>query len=534
MNEGASAIRPAERIAFLAVLAIAAFLRLYRLGDTPTLYGDEFVHLELAKSLLSFEPQVGAFRVDWFGTIAHPPLFFALGALPLALFGESLTVLRAIPALAGTATVALLYATGSRLRDRAFGLVAAAAYAVTPFVVTLDRRAYSYQLVVPLALGALFFLLRHRERSEAHPLYWASLCISALLVTGYYAVPLAALFGLYVALNDRRRWLPVAAIVASLPALFAMVFLLPRWDAVAFTLAWELGRASELRFDLVGIAVRNVQLVARDPFFVLACAGLLFLRRPSAGWLVAGYLALSQYLLYRRPEIAFYVYPAGAFTGLFALPYALFFAGLGDLAGRAATRWGGVRPERLVAAIALALPLALAGLRLAEVGPAVLDARLETRVDGMNDVPEDRAATRAFLEANVREGELLFGSPAFGIGLPVRRSDLLQSHVYETGQGNAFFPDFLPARPDFRETFFAFDCSLDRVDWLVLSRIDWVNRLWRDFAQRLIGANALELRSELKRRHAAGEPLALTLRGRVWPVVHRAGDILVLRAPGGD
>ena len=522
--------------ALLAVVAIGALLRGVHLGDAPVPIADEHTHLELATNLLALDARVGAFRVDWFALIFHPPLFFVLGAIPVALLGESVGALRLVTALAGTASVALLYLAGRRLRDRAFGLTAAALYATFPLAVVLDRWAYAYPLVWPLALGALLGVLRFEQQRDPAALHAAALCTSAVLVTGYYAAPLLAVFLLYVGVHHRRHLLPAAAVALSLPALFALVFLLPRWEPVAFTLGWQLDNAVAWPFSLRGHLGENLRLVSLDACLAVGALGLLGLRRLRALWIVLGFLALSQYMIYRRPGIAETLYPAGAFLGAFALGVAQVGARLGDAARAAAARWmrPGPRRERTraaLSALALGVPLVVAGARLTEIGPRVLSGSLASPSQAFAAPPADVAATRDFLARHATPGDLVLGSSSFTVGLPLRRTDLMQTFVYQTGRGVAFYPTFLPARPGFRDEFFAFDASLAQVDWIVLAPLDWAWHLGEDYARRVLDTTPDRMRSEFRARRRDAGPLVLTLGGRAWPVAFRSNDVLVLRRP---
>jgi 4-amino-4-deoxy-L-arabinose transferase-like glycosyltransferase len=115
--------------------------------------------------------------------------------------------LRLVPALSGTLSIALLYRAGTLLRSRAMGLLAAAAYAVFPIAVMLDRRAYSYSLVLPFALGVIVCMLRFLERREQRFLYTGAFLLSLLLVTGHFTAPMLVVFLVFSAVYDRVRLL---------------------------------------------------------------------------------------------------------------------------------------------------------------------------------------------------------------------------------------------------------------------------------------------------------------------------------------
>jgi len=514
----------------VGILALAAFLRLHGLAEAPAWYGDEFVHLELARNLLDGEARVGAFRVDWFGTIAHPPLFFVLGALSVGVLGDSILALRAVAALAGVAGVALLYVAGSMLRGRCAGLLAGAAYAVMPLAVVLDRRAYAYPLVFPLALGVAVGMMHFCRFRRRRSLYAAALAMSCLLVTGHYAAPLLGVFAAYTLVYDRAGAPRLLAVAVSLPLLAAGVFTLPRWEPALFSLGFELERAASQTAGFWSMLTHGAQLTGRDALLGVAVVGVLSLRGAGVAWLTAVFLSVSAFLLYRRPDIASILYPTSAFLGFFAMPFACLFVALRDAGLRAAGRVGedarGFARAGVLAAT-LGIPAALLGLKLAEVAPAVWSGRLGTPVDRWAERVDEVRATRAFLAARVRPGELVAGSYTLTHGAPGRHTDLMQAYVYETGRGTTFYPAYLPGLPGYREQVFAFDCSLAEVDYLVISRVDWEWTLRRSFARALLETDARRLRDEWRR----GRGVALTLRGEAWPVRHAAGEVLVLENP---
>jgi hypothetical protein len=516
------------------VLALGAFLRLHGLSDAPAWYGDEFAHLELARNLLDGEARVGAFRVDWFGTIAHPPLFFLLGSLSVAAFGDSIAALRAVTALAGVAGIALLYLAGSMLRGRCAGLLAASAYAVMPIAVVLDRRAYAYPLVFPLALGVAVGMMHFCRFRERRSLYAAAAAMSCLLVTGHYTLPLLGVFAAYVLIYDRPHAPRLLAITAVLPLLVVALFTLPRWEPALFTFQWEMERATSQTATLVAMLTHGLQLTSRDALLGVAVLGVLSLRGAGVAWLTAVFLSVSMFLLYRRPDIASILYPTGAFLGFFALPFACLFVAARDLGLRASGRLdGGARTlaRACVFGVTLGLPTLLLCAKLLQIAPDVWQGRIATPVDVWAERAEDVEATRAFLASRVAPDDLVAGSLTISHGVPARRTDLMQAYVYETGRGTAFYPTYLPGLPGYREQVFAFDCSLDEVDYLVLSRVDWRWTLRRSFAHELLGTNARTLRAEWRRQRRRGADAALTLRGEAWPVLHEAGDVLVLGNP---
>lgn len=119
------------RIAAWAIVALAAALRLIDLGRRP-LHHDEGTNAIFLLRLL----REGVYRYD--PTNYHGPTLYYLSALPLALFGSTTAMLRLVPALLGTALVALVLLLRRPVGDA--GVVAAGLLlAVSPSFVYYSR-----------------------------------------------------------------------------------------------------------------------------------------------------------------------------------------------------------------------------------------------------------------------------------------------------------------------------------------------------------------------------------------------------------
>jgi len=144
----------------LAIVALAAALRFFII-DRDALWLDEGYSWWDARqsfaSLWSLVPLCDP----------HPPLYFALLHAWMALFGDGTIAMRALSALLGIATVAVVYLAGRELDaargksgDRAgpFGIAAFAAllFALTPFQIYFSIEARPYAL---LCFGAALLML---------------------------------------------------------------------------------------------------------------------------------------------------------------------------------------------------------------------------------------------------------------------------------------------------------------------------------------------------------------------------------------
>src|SRR4028119_1110601 len=90
----------------LLVVALATFLRFYKLSDLPLgLHGDEAVSGLEARRILQ-QGSIGPYSHLALGQPSGPLYLFTI---PLKLFGNTIFALRALTALVGTCTVLLLY-----------------------------------------------------------------------------------------------------------------------------------------------------------------------------------------------------------------------------------------------------------------------------------------------------------------------------------------------------------------------------------------------------------------------------------------
>jgi hypothetical protein len=136
-----------------------------------------------------------------------PPLYFTLSWLWRHLFGSGDFALRSLSALAGTATIVVVYAAGSTLAGRRAGFIAAALIAVSPVAVWYSQEARAYALAGLFVATSFWFCARSLRAPTTRNLAgWALACALAF-ATHYlsvFAIAAEALW-LAVALRDQRR-----------------------------------------------------------------------------------------------------------------------------------------------------------------------------------------------------------------------------------------------------------------------------------------------------------------------------------------
>jgi mannosyltransferase len=152
-----------------------------------------------------------------------PPLYYLLAWFWSRPFGIGEVGLRSLSALAGTASIAVVYLGAVSLPlPRRAGLVAAAIVAVSPVLIWFSQDARAYALAFLLTALSFLFFARARRSGSRGDLGWWAACSALAIATHYFAgfvvVSEAAL--LLWETRDRRR---VGAAIAAVAAAAALL-----------------------------------------------------------------------------------------------------------------------------------------------------------------------------------------------------------------------------------------------------------------------------------------------------------------------
>jgi uncharacterized membrane protein len=171
----------------LALITLIAFaLRVARLDFQP-LWWDE------GYSMFFATRDLGAMLTRTAVDI-HPPLYYALLQLWIAVAGKSEIVVRLLSGAIGVATVPLIYALARQLFDSRVALIAALLLALSPLHIYYSQEVRMYGLVTLLGMASVYLfvvLLRPTPADRRPPL--------ALMWTSYILVTTAALYTQYYA-----------------------------------------------------------------------------------------------------------------------------------------------------------------------------------------------------------------------------------------------------------------------------------------------------------------------------------------------
>ena len=154
-----------RRVGLTAVLALAAALNLVGLSGEG--YGNTYYAAAVKSMLTSWHNFFYAsFDANGFVSVDKPALGLWVQAISARIFGFSGVSLLAPQALAGVASVGILYLLIRQVWGPAAGLVAALALAVTPISVVTDRNNTIDSLLILFLLGAAWAVTAAARRGS--------------------------------------------------------------------------------------------------------------------------------------------------------------------------------------------------------------------------------------------------------------------------------------------------------------------------------------------------------------------------------
>lgn len=183
-----------NRLLLIAVIALAAVLRLWRLGDYPIhLTNDEAAIGYNAYSILKtardehgvFLPVVFKSFGDW-----KPGLYIYLTVPTVAVFGLTEFAVRLPSALAGIFSVVLLYMLAKKLFDEKVALFSAFSLAVLPWHIHFSRGAWEANLALFLQIAGTYAFIQAFDKPRN--IIISALCF-AFSLWAYQTAKLASL-----------------------------------------------------------------------------------------------------------------------------------------------------------------------------------------------------------------------------------------------------------------------------------------------------------------------------------------------------
>lgn len=299
-------------ISLVAILGLAAFLRLWNLDATEFKYDEARVCNLAARFVDTGIPPVRGMGSST--GIDNPPLAVYLMSLPVFLSRDPL-VASAFVALVNVLGVWGCYALGRRYWGRGVGLLAALLLAASPWAVFYSRKVWAQNLLLPWTLLFFALLLAWLVDGKNWALGGAIVALAALTQIHFATLAFVPVFALLLLVTlivriKRRQmaplWKPLAVgigVSALLYAPYLAADALTGWKNVGTLLAtvkapaqmhWE-----ALRYALLNVGGREIHALAGPQRFREFLGGILNLSywpdRVEEGLVVAG----SFYLLLR-------------------------------------------------------------------------------------------------------------------------------------------------------------------------------------------------------------------------------------------
>ena len=228
--------RPLELCLAAGMLLLAAYFRLFQLGEVPGIFGDEGEIGMDARAILEGS-RAPFFGFGW-GAMANPVYYGLAGTLRL--FGDGIVGLRMFSALGGVVTVFLLYRTGRLLWGPRAGLLVGSLFAVQPVALQFGRFATNSGLKGTLWAAGFYFLFRALRLGGLGDASLAGIFFGLSLyfyTSGKLVLLLVPAIVAYLVLVRWRRLRDLAPALAAL--LLAFFMTIPPYAVSSLKDGWE-------------------------------------------------------------------------------------------------------------------------------------------------------------------------------------------------------------------------------------------------------------------------------------------------------
>ncbi len=475
-----------ERSVAIALVALWALLFLPNLRTNPNWYGDEGEWMEKCWTFIHGTPRVGPIVNDFIFPYPYPPLYMLLNGALLRVFGEDLVVARALGAATALAAGAVLFWIGTRLRNKTFGFLCAAAFLAYSEANINFRWVRSHPMAGTLALTTVGFLIRYVQEKRLRDAAWAGVFCSLATATNYFTYPLIGAVVITVALVNWREWKSPRAwrdvvVGGALACAYAGLFVL--WYSAAHgwgQLMAQVGRltsvaANEVRPTFGGEVERFVENVwtlgfktptqgpplpwsGHDWWLTVATIGFVFL--PTRDWRlrlwVPFWLLVLMYGVFKKlNNVPLFFYPATIFLPLMAVGFAGVLAWTGELVKRFALKSGD-------AAAATVAVVVLGGFGLQSASGAW--NHFHTRIDMWTQQSvADAEAAMVFVNSHTTKDDFVIVPKQIYWMTPCDRRSMLTFCARSEGVDND-----MPTPVHIPHELYWFDCRLDQAKYLVL------------------------------------------------------------------
>lgn len=300
-----------EAIAIVAILAVAAFVRLYKIDQYMTFLGDEGRDVVIVRDMLLGRKFTLIGPGTSIGNMYLGPLYYYMMLLPLALFNFSPAGPAVQIAVLGVATVALLWWIGRQWFSRVPALLISTLYSLSPIIITYSHSSWNPNIMPFFALVAMYGTWKVWRLG-----YWRWLIITAVSLafvinSHYLGLLLFPVVGLFWFLA--RKPLNAPAKLSTRYTLISIVsFLILMSPLLLFDIRhnWINSRAVAAFFADRQATVNLKAYKALPhlwPIWVDINTSLLAAKNPTLGVIISVFLVIGiLYLIKQRPSRDFW------------------------------------------------------------------------------------------------------------------------------------------------------------------------------------------------------------------------------------
>lgn len=456
----------------LALLALATFLHLYRLGENPLWYTDESNYISPAWFLAHGQARYGAILHPYATEIlAQPFLFFFLNGWVLRLTQPDIFHARLLSALLAIVAILPLYLIGVKLSAPRLGLLAALFFTIHHYSILFTRWGIPYNLSMFFNILALLGMVLYLKENKIWALYGAALCAGLSSISSFFGLA-TVLFVIGFAAYKRPRTLWAVIPLAVVPFLLFLLWgVSGRGSAFLTDFIGLFGQLKSPRHGLIGpvdvFARAILRMVSHDFVFLLGVIGLFWWRKAGrivlVYWLVLIVMVLKKQGL--DPSLKY-----NATTHMFCLYFGLAFFVLRcwEILGDVFEKWQErikrsmpISPH-LLAAFLVAIPIITVGGRSVREVVTTIHSEYEAvgSVKNINDAQE--LAQR--LNPQLESSDFIIAPERIYWLFHCRTANLYQT-VAKSAGGTTWHWNLTPDR-------FAFDCSYTRAKFIILDHTD--------------------------------------------------------------
>jgi len=279
----AKAVKERQVLILLAILALAAYLRLWNIQHLFNAIHD---YDEGVYSLGAHFISQGYMPYQDF-MLTHPPLYNLVLASVYKIFGYDFFYGKYLSMALSLATIVLVYLLGKRLYHSTAGLAAAALFAVSPMMMYFGRRCVQEAMGVLFIVVATYFAFDFINNSKSNRLFFSGLFLGLAIATKYIFIPAAAAIIIAVILLSmgQRFWQSIK--VLGRPLLWVNYTCIAAiFFAILMPLQWSLNLDIAIPFfDIMYPTPSNVAVVIFVFVFPLVIAlAMLGERFPFKEW----------------------------------------------------------------------------------------------------------------------------------------------------------------------------------------------------------------------------------------------------------